>query len=151
MKNGRKPVYYDQNEYWHGAINSVIFLDANEIPHRFKDDPEYGRMMNHFRDGHPSSSDIATINSQFVTDSSILPLPTEETDVCYACAYNKERNAIQAAIFKKLIENNPRAESSNNEVPNNVVVIEATFRSGTKRHAQAFHDDICQRCGDAQI
>ena len=40
VKNGRKPVYYEQNEYWHGSINSVTFLDANEIPHRFEDDPD---------------------------------------------------------------------------------------------------------------
>ena len=71
--------------------------------------------------------------------------------MCYACAFNKERNAIQAGILKKLIEKNPQAESSNDDVPNSVVVIEATFRSGTKCHSQAFHDDICQRCGDTQI
>ena len=51
----------NKNEYWHGSTNSVIFLDANEIPHRFEDDPEYGHTMNHFRDGNPSSADIATI------------------------------------------------------------------------------------------
>ena len=107
--------------------------------------------MNRLRAGELTGDDIDVINEKFVSDESILPTPSSDVDVCYACAFNKERNAIHTGIFKKLIEKNPLASSDDENVPGHVVAIEAAFRKGKVRLTRATHNEICQKCGDAQV
>ena len=47
-----------------GALNAVTFLVKN---HRFKDDPEYGELLEMIAKGEATRKDIETINSRVIT------------------------------------------------------------------------------------
>ena len=77
-----------------GALNAVIFLVKN---HRFKDDPEYGELLERIAKGEATRKDIETINSRVITGkkNSIKDVPHPR----YACAMNSERNSISTYLF----------------------------------------------------
>ena len=56
-------VYKNDFVQWHSTVNCVIFLENN---HRFKDDPEYGKILEQFRTGNIEDSTFEKINSRLV-------------------------------------------------------------------------------------
>jgi hypothetical protein len=92
----KKPVYLEDCPEFRDWVN--CFLELRGM-HRFKDDPEWGNRLQKFRNGTVDLSDIAAINARVVTDpSNNLTLPP---DVKYATYYNRDRDAINAALFEE--------------------------------------------------
>jgi hypothetical protein len=76
--------------------------------YRFKDDPEWGQILKRFRQGVPLPSDFHRINQRVIgfdgrtKDGDEIP-----HDISYATPRNKERDAINAGVFSKVIQRNP--------------------------------------------
>ena len=77
--------------------------------YRFKDDLEWGELLRRFRNGTPSQDDFHKINQRVVDpilhctkDGDELP-----SSIAYATPNNKERDAINSAIFQKKIQTCP--------------------------------------------
>ena len=62
--------------------------------HRFKDDPEWGRILGRIRAGQDTEADRKKINERFLGLEEV-ELP-DGGDVCYAVFKNNERNSISA-------------------------------------------------------
>lgn len=140
-----KPFYYEWSECWQGALNCALILDNN---HRFKKDPEFGRLLGRIRSNTHTAADIKTINSRFVCNAS--DLPDQKEDVCYACSTNKERNSVSEGMFRTCIQQNPSVNSA--EMPSDaVIVIEAVLKVNNTTSTRNFHDAVFETCGDAQI
>ena len=83
------PVYKKWNEHWQGSINCSIFLKND---HRFKDDPLYGQILGRMRMGEVTKEDIECLNKRWIGNKDAKLPKTGE--ICYACPYNKDCNAI---------------------------------------------------------
>ena len=59
-----KALYMGDCLQW-GALNSAIFLETN---HRFKEDPEYGEMLERVAKGKATIDDFQKINSRVISD-----------------------------------------------------------------------------------
>ena len=81
---------------WH---HQAIFLEGM---HRFKDDPEWGRILGRIRAGQDTEADRKKINERFLGLEEV-ELP-DGGDVCYAVFKNNERNSISAGVFNDLIQ-----------------------------------------------
>ena len=127
-----EPIYRDKCQaIWFDTINCIIELENN---HRAKDDQAYAELLKWFREGHPTEGDIHTTNSRVIEDSEAeIPF-----NIQYACPTNKDRCAINNAIFMKHLEvthdKNPREH-----IPLHTIVIGAdniwlgNGRAGTKK------------------
>jgi hypothetical protein len=140
-----KPFYVDHTTYWQGSLNCAIILENN---HRFKNDPEFGKLLGRIRSNTHTQADINTINGRFIKDAS--DLPSEGEDVCYACSTNKERNSVSQAMFQKCLERHPLVQGDE-EVPDDLIVIEALMKQGNERTTRSFHEEVFENCGDAQV
>ena len=67
--------------------------------HRFKEDQNWGKLLLHFRDGKVTPQDIDEINQRVVTQETDLP-----DDIRYATYSNRDRDAINTAIFEEHCE-----------------------------------------------
>jgi len=76
-----------------GSLNAFIELDGM---HRFKDDLEWGMTMRRFREGMPTLADIQAINKECYYKNKDIP-----DSVQVATYYNKDRDAINSAIFEE--------------------------------------------------
>ena len=80
------------------AINCYIELNGS---HRFKGDPAWGNLLRRFRLGEVSDSDLNKINARVVKPSDPIP-----NNIRYATYCNRDRDAINAALFEKYCHNN---------------------------------------------
>ena len=103
---GRDPVYKDGSfcPEFQGALNSYIELDGKW---RFIKDPEWGNIMSRFREGNPTADDIRLINDKCSTK-----VKTPPVGIQVATYTNKDRDAINAAIFDKWTSKNKPANNS---------------------------------------
>ena len=99
------PIYKDLlSPEWMHAVNSYIELHGM---YRFADDIVWGETLKRFRNGVPLPSDFVYINERVVglngltRDGDAIP-----HDISYATPRNKERDAINAGIFSKILERN---------------------------------------------
>ena len=77
--------------------------------HRFKDDPAFGDIMMRLHGGCPTDADIELLNMR-VVGSDHLDAPTHSDlpgDLTYAVYQNRNRSAINNAIFAEHIKKNP--------------------------------------------
>jgi hypothetical protein len=97
------------------AVNSYIELHGM---YRFAEDPIWGEILKRFRNGVPLPSDFHLINERVVRVNGSVNLKPSATgrtqdgdeipdDITYATPANKERDAINAGIFSKIVERNP--------------------------------------------
>jgi hypothetical protein len=94
----RTPLYEEQETpAFHHYMNSFIELSGH---HRFKDDPAWGRMMQHFCEGEPTLEDIHLINEKCVVSDSHVP----PVKIQVACYENKERDAVNCSVFERYCE-----------------------------------------------
>jgi hypothetical protein len=56
-------------------------------------------------------------------------------DTCYACPRNKDRNSIQASIFKNHIQATHPPINSNKDPPERTIIIEADITSSAAKNA----------------
>ena len=118
----------DKEKLWHpfssrhfeNNINCCIILDGL---HRFKDDEEYGLILQRLCSGDLTQADVDRINERVVGTGGVALPRNLEGDTCYACSKNSQRNAITAAIFREhLRQTHPEADSAE-EPPGHTVII----------------------------
>ena len=97
----QEPVYANNNHCpeFHGALNCYIELDGK---HRFKDDPDFGDLNFHIREGNPTLEDIRTLNKNCVVGPDRLPA----ANIQVATYFNKERDAVNASVFNRYCKDN---------------------------------------------
>ena len=101
-KGDKKAVYLEHCPQFQDWIN--CYLELNGM-HRFRDDGTWGEVLLRFRDGKVTDADIQFINERVVANGATVgnrtPLPD---DVRYGSYHNRERDAINAAVFQKRCE-----------------------------------------------
>jgi hypothetical protein len=89
----KQPIYKAPCPQFTDWVDCYLELEGM---HRFKNDPEWGQLLKRFRNGDATSNDIRTINSKVVLTSEELP-----NDLRYATYFNRDRDAINAALFEQ--------------------------------------------------
>jgi hypothetical protein len=154
---------YSNSSLWENSINVAIILNNS---HRFKDDPEYGRILKRMWDGSFTKEDCNVINERLISQQVQLPEIQHDADIAYACWKNCERVTIHASIFQSHIKDFPSVDSSESP-PEHTVVIEAEIRKAPKRRIskKRFSEDtplparlttelqnkIYAKCGDSDM
>ena len=157
---------------WEQALNCAIFLNNS---HRFKDDPEYGRILERMRMGETTLADREEINMRVINPKNGIVPPSDEPNISYACGTNKQRNGVIAGHFQQHILSTHPDVDSDEDPPGHTLMIEASFTSskeastgenkggkskkrkrnsknGKKRKiSQALHDIITTELGDNDI
>jgi len=148
-----KHLLYHRNssQHWENSINCVIIL---ENIHRFKDDPEYGEMLTRLWRDDLTQEDREKINTRVVGRNGVTLPSTFDGDVVYACSTNKERNAVQAGIFRDHILNTHPVVNSPEVPPAHTIIIEAVIQSSKSKTSHVSigkftRDRIIHTCGDA--
>ena len=95
---GRAPLYKEKKcaEFFQ-HITTFIELNGH---HRFKDDEEWGVIMERFRDGVPNIDDIERINNMCYVNKNHVP----DVRAQIATYFNRERDAINCNIFERMLE-----------------------------------------------
>ena len=110
------------------AMNRAIFLRKS---HRFENDPQFGKVMQRFRDGCITADDLVWINERYIGNDDVL-LPDFD-NLRYACSQNTHRNAISNALFKKHLEQTHiRTVNDSLECPLHTCIIKATLKKSRK-------------------
>jgi hypothetical protein len=89
----KKPVYTEDCPEFRDWLNCFIELTGM---HRFKHDPEWGRLLLRFRNGCVTADDIEKINEHLVNAQTALP-----PDIKYATYFNHDHDSINAALFEE--------------------------------------------------
>lgn len=93
----KQPIYKKNCPEFRDWINCYIELKGL---HRFKEDRPWGELLNRMRDGEITEQDIDKINTRVVDEKTVLPV-----GIKYATYFNKDRDAINAAVFNKHCQN----------------------------------------------
>lgn len=120
----------DKEKLWHRLssrhfehnINCCIILDGL---HRFKDDVEYGLILQRLCMGELVQADVDRINQRLVGTGGVVLPKNLEGDTCYACDRNSIRNAITAAIFREHLRQTHPEAGSDEEPPGHTVIIKS--------------------------
>ena len=129
------------------AINCAIILEKS---HRFKDDPEWGAILERLRTGSHTSEDIDTINSRLVGESTGID-PPEGNDVFRVVPTNRERVSILCLGFKKHLQATHPSIDAEDLPPDHTVIIEAAFTKNKRDLSSALTDFITTSLGDNDI
>ena len=149
---------YSRNskQFFESILTGVVILD-NE--HRFKEDPEFGKLLKRFWRGELTHKDRNTINKRVITRTDVdLPKNiASNVDWSYACPTNRERNAISAGIFKQHVLDTHPTALSHDLPPDHTMVIEGDFQTSSKKKASSLKVNntlrhrILTTCGDDNI
>jgi ATP-dependent DNA helicase PIF1 len=102
------PIYNrKRNVLWH-LINSVIFCKG--FNHRFKDDPEWGALLDRLRLGLLTEEDYDFLDTRVIGNDLSLPVtqPSDEHFLSYVCPTNAQRNQITDNNFDDLVRRTDR-------------------------------------------
>ena len=98
-RDGKKAVYHEDCTEFKDWVNCFVELKGL---HHFKDDKEWGHLLLRFQNGEVTIEDIKLINERLVKNNLTVgdrsPLPQ---DIKYATYYNRDRDAINAALFEE--------------------------------------------------
>ena len=134
--NQNDPVRIGEPEkLWHPSstrhfennINCAIILDGI---HRFKDDEEYGRILQRLCQGDITEADVKKLNERFVGANGVDLPKKPQGDTCYACATNKQRNAVTAAIFRDHLKRTHPPAGDDRDPPKHTIIIKGLVESG---------------------
>ena len=92
---GKLPIYKDNCPYFIDWVNSYIELNGM---HRFKRDVKWGQLLMRMRNGELTQNDVEFINTKVVTAHNSRHLPK---DLRYATYFNRDRDAINTALFEE--------------------------------------------------
>ena len=116
-----KPLYSENHsdKKWLHSINSYVELRGTW---RFKDDPEWGRILTRIRNDRYTHHDIDAINECTLAARKKRgeDIPS---DVAYCVYANRDRSAINAAMFSKALQTKTSTSCS---VPEDFIVIRAS-------------------------
>ena len=138
---------------WNNSINVILILNNQ---HRYKADPKYGLTMKEMWHGDLSKKNRKLFNTRVVGQNN-LKLPSTFTgDACYACPYNRERNAISAGNFERHILKTHPPFNSLDDPPEHTIVIEAEIRSTKSKQKNVTIDNVLRHkiittCGDDSV
>lgn len=97
--------------------------------HRFKDDEDYGRILQRLCRGEMTQEDVDKINERYVGNGGV-DLPKEpKGDTCYACALNKQRNAVTAARFRDHLRRTHPRVGEDKDPPKHTLIIKGLIES----------------------
>ena len=145
---GGTPVYQTYSCLWHGAVNKAIFLKQS---HRFKDDPEWGQMLERISKGTANENDFKRINERVIGKKNGVEIPNEG-EVCYACPSNEGRNSINTKIFYEHVKStHPKITDTTSKPPNNTIIIESKMCKDKTPYRRSFHESIFNCVGDANV
>lgn len=139
--------------HWENCINATIILDNS---HRFKDDPEYGKLLKRMWIGGLTKKDRDILNTRVIGHNG-LTLPAKfEGDACYACPTNKERNAISATSFENHVNQTHPNVHSTNDPPHHTIIVEAAINSSLSKRSKQKIDNVIRHriittCGDHYV
>jgi hypothetical protein len=89
--NAQTTIFSTDNSELENWINCYIELNGT---HRFAADPEWGQILQRFRDGTVTINDIDKINTRQATQHTAIP-----DNIRYATYQNRDRDAINSALF----------------------------------------------------
>jgi len=144
----------NSSRHWENTINATVILD-NE--HRFKDCPEFGKLLKRMWEGDLTKEDRELINTRVIGHNGLtLPSSFEGRDACFACPSNKERNAISKGNFKKHVMTTHPNVNGNELPPDDTLIIEADIKSSSSKRSKQKVDNVLRRriltsCGDADV
>ena len=93
---GKLPIYKDNDcPYFIDWVNCYIELNGM---HRFKKDVRWGKLLMRMRNGELTKEDVEFINTKVVTVHKSRHLPK---DLRYATYFNRDRDAINTALFEE--------------------------------------------------
>jgi hypothetical protein len=147
------PIYNrKRNVLWH-LINSVIFCKG--FNHRFKDDPEWGDLLDRLRLGLLTEKDYDFLDTRVIGNDLSLPVtqPSDENVLSYVCPTNAQRNRITDNNFEDLVRRTHPVATSNVAAPDFTVIIKGIFRGkkGASEKSDQFHRLIYNNCGDDNV
>jgi hypothetical protein len=147
---GGQPLYEEQCQQFSDWINCYIELKGK---HRFKQDPQWGALLRRCRNGQLSDKDIEWINGRVVgrnnkTVGNGTPLPP---NIRYATYQNRDRDAINTALFVKRCEHLIRENSHTND--SIMIFCSDMFAQDGTGVYQPFHNSkaLWQGCGEDDI
>ena len=131
------------------AINCAIILEKS---HRFKDDPEWGAILERLRTGRHTREDVDRINSRLIGGSTGVE-PPEGTDVFHVVPTNKERVGIACLGFQKHLQaTHPSIDDDDATLPpDHTIIIETVFKKNRRNLSNALTDFITTSLGDNDI
>jgi hypothetical protein len=147
------PLYYETNfSIWHDWINCFIELLGR---HRFKDDPEFGDIMMRLHDGCPTDADIERLNMRVVGANhpnaprySDLP-----GDLTYAVYQNRNRSAINNAIFAEHIKKT-HSTDPNKSPPSHTLIVrsdDVTWAFNNQQFEPCTKHTLWSKCTDIDV
>ena len=104
---GETPIYKSKTLVMRDFINCYLAVEGK---HRFADDPEWGEILERFRNGTVTREDIQKINERVVSKG--LPLPPKTT---IACHLNRNRDAKNAAVFHEHLKHRMTTVGNTND------------------------------------
>lgn len=118
-----QPIHHDSGDkHWHGSLNACVMLDQGI--HRFKKDPEWGKILSRIYCGNMTEDDVKKINTRIIGQ---VHLPENvncmETRVAYACLTNATRNQVIRECFYRYVRDHCPAYNCDSEPSTNVVLI----------------------------
>ena len=137
-------------------MTKVAKLKTN---HRFEDDEEFGDLLDRYRSDNWTEGDINTINSRIIDARTGMMSPNNDNvDVTYACAYNKERNAVTKTIFSRhvdksypIVKPGDDDQSACDGIPRHTIIIESLIETKVGVRSEVFHDYAIDNHGDADV
>ena len=140
---------------WYKGVNTFLELKTN---HRFKNDVQWGKLLERYHSEGPSKKDIETINMRVLGEGKYLTEKDLPDDLCYAAKTKLDQNAINEAILKKVIEETHSKDLSE-PPPKFTICIKASQMeikvNGTKQTYrdmyQVLQDVVHAYCGDVHI
>jgi hypothetical protein len=148
-----KPIYLEKDfELWNG-VHTFLELKTN---HRFKKDPEWGKLLTRFRDNGPTTGDVDIINSRVI---GLEGGPTETEiplDATYAVKNNIDRASINDGIFAAHLVKT-HSKNANIAPPKHTIIVKASDvcwykgdREYTPMNTQSL-DILYACCGDGSV
>ena len=105
-----------------------------------------------------TEDDIELLNIRVLGQNDVvLPEDTNDAGTCYACPFNKQRNAVSAGIFQDHLCSGLFPPIDSDELPpDHTIIIEADIQSCTSsdntrktRVSREMRDRIISTCGDS--
>ena len=150
MKEREKLWHQSSSRLFEDNINCCIILDGL---HRFKDDEEYGRILQRLCRGKLTQDDVDRINTRLVGRNGVVLPKVLEGDSCYACSTNSERNAVTAGIFREHLQATHPDAGSDEVPPKHTIIIKGLVESpsrSSKKVDRALHKRITE-LGDCDM
>jgi hypothetical protein len=131
----------------------VIFLKGYN--HRFKEDPEWGDLLDRLRLGLLTNDDYDFLDTRVIGKDLALPVtkPSDDNFLSYVCPTNAQRNLITDNNFEDLVRRTHPLAESNLAAPDYTVIIKGIFngKKGASEKSEQFHRLIYNNCGDDNV